>query len=180
MASPQKTILDLCSGTGAWSAPYREAGYNVISMDLPNDIRLMEKITIPVHGILAGPPCDHLASSGARWWKNKGEKALLHGLSIVDACLRMVAIYNPIFWVLENPVGRLVNFLGTPYMYFNPCDYGDTYTKKTCLWGDFNIPKANPVLPLDGSKMHLMSSTQKRERSRTPDGFARAFFKENQ
>ena len=26
-------ILDLCGGTGAWSAPYRDAGYEVIVVD---------------------------------------------------------------------------------------------------------------------------------------------------
>ena len=34
-----KIILDLCGGTGAWSDPYREAGYDVRLVTLPdNDI----------------------------------------------------------------------------------------------------------------------------------------------
>jgi len=31
----QKVILDLCGGTGAWSKPYKEAGYEVIVLTLP-------------------------------------------------------------------------------------------------------------------------------------------------
>lgn len=35
-----KVILDLCGGTGAWSKPYKEAGYDVRVITLPkHDIR---------------------------------------------------------------------------------------------------------------------------------------------
>ncbi|MCK4817511.1 hypothetical protein KA005_17205, partial [bacterium] len=68
-------------------------------------------------------------------------------LSIVDACMRVIKISDPVFWALENPVGRLVHYLGKPKMYFDPCDYGDPYTKKTCLWGKFNEPAINRVDP---------------------------------
>lgn len=66
-------------------------------------------------------------------------------------------------------------------MYFNPCDYGDPYTKKTCLWGMFNIPERNPVEPIEGSKMYLICPHEKRQeqRSVTPSGFAQAFFEAN-
>jgi len=30
-----RIILDLCGGTGAWSKPYKEAGYQVINVTLP-------------------------------------------------------------------------------------------------------------------------------------------------
>jgi hypothetical protein len=77
--------------------------------------------------------------------------------------------------------GRLRNFIGPPVMYFNPCDYGDPWTKKTCLWGNFNKPKKNPVKPVEGSKIHLMSPSKDRTmlRSITPPGFAKAFYEAN-
>lgn len=31
-----KIILDLCGGTGSWSKPYREAGYDVRLITLPH------------------------------------------------------------------------------------------------------------------------------------------------
>jgi len=31
-----KIILDLCGGTGAWSKPYKEAGYDVRLITLPD------------------------------------------------------------------------------------------------------------------------------------------------
>ncbi len=150
MKTSNKIILDLCGGTGAWSKPYKNAGYDVKVITLPEqDVRLY-KPPKNVYGVLCAPPCTHLAGSGARWWKEKGKKALLESLSVVDACLRIILFSKPKFWCLENPVGRLVNYLGKPVMYFNPCDYGDPYTKKTCLWGSFNIPEKTPVKPWGG------------------------------
>lgn len=175
-------ILDLCGGTGAWSKPYTEAGYDVRIITLPDhDVRLLTLPKKDVYGVLAAPPCTHLAVSGARWWKEKGDMALLEALSIVDACLRIIYATGPTFWALENPVGRLVHYLGPPRMYFDPCDYGDPWTKKTALWGEFNIPAKNPVEPVEGSKIHLMPPSPDRAalRSITSPGFANAFFEAN-
>lgn len=177
-----RTILDLCAGTGQWSQPYVDAGYHVVRLDMENgdDVRLMRADSVgSVHGILAAPPCTEFAGSGARWWLGKGESAVLEGLSVVDACLRLVRVFAPQWWALENPVGRLVHYLGEPRMSFNPCDFGDPYTKKTLLWGEFTRPCRHPVEPTLGSLMHRMSSTWKRQRSATSPAFARAFFEAN-
>lgn len=204
-----KTILSLCDYSGIWSQPYGDAGYHVIQVDLKfgQDIRLL-KYPGNVYGILAAPPCTHFCVSGARWWEGKGEAALLEGLQLVDACLRFVAMCEPEFWVLENPAGRLRDYLGKPVMYFQPWEFGDPYTKKTCLWGKFNIPvktpcEVNPEIGKIGhvgenkrfvaedghndprkrfpSKMHLLPPSANRStlRSITPPGFAEAFFKAN-
>jgi len=176
------TILSLCDATGEWSKPYLDAGYDVIQADIQRgeDIRLMRLDDLPpVRGILAAPPCTEFASSGARWWEGKGDDALLDGLSVVDACLRIVYVTAPLWWALENPVGRLSRFLGPSECSFDPCDFGDPYVKRTHLWGRFNHPRKRPVEPTEGSKMHRMSSTWSAQRSVTPAGFARAFFEAN-
>lgn len=36
MSNGEKIILDLCGGTGAWSAPYKQAGYDVRVVTLPD------------------------------------------------------------------------------------------------------------------------------------------------
>ncbi|MCP5046563.1 MAG: DNA cytosine methyltransferase, partial [bacterium] len=138
----KRIIYDLCGGTGAWSRPYREAGYDVRVIDIKNgdDVRLLIIPKEPVYGVLAATDCTHFSNSGARWWKEKGENALLEGLSIADACIRFAMFTNPHFWVLENPVGRLVHYIGPPVFKFDPCDFGDPYTKRTYLWGKFNEP----------------------------------------
>ncbi len=153
---------------------------DIRTIEIPN--LLKELNADRVHGILAAPPCTEFAGSGARWWKDKPPEKLQDALSIVDACLRFVAIYEPEWWALESPVGRLSRWLGPPKMYFQPCDYGDPYTKKTALWGRFHPPIPHPVEATEGSKMHRVwggTDEGKRERATTPMGFARAFFDAN-
>jgi len=182
MVTPGLIILDLCGGTGAWSKPYRKSGwYDVRLITFPRDVRLY-KPPKNVYGVLAAPPCTHLGISGARWWKEKGQEALFEGLAVVDACMRIILIAKPKFWVLENPVGRLVNYLGKPKMYFQPYEYGDPWSKKTCLWGNFNVPKMDAVLCLDKNRINYMPPGPDRamRRSITPPGFAKAFFEANQ
>lgn len=172
----QKIILSLCDYSGNWPRYYSEAGYDVRCFDLPHDIRLLHRLDKPVYGILAAPPCTMFAASGNRWKRTDTE--MIDALSIVDACLRAVLIYRPKFWALENPVGKLVRYLGKPVMYFDPYEYGDPYTKRTCLWGEFNPPKKRPVVASEGSKMHTDVRDQ-RDRSLTPLGFSKAFFEAN-
>lgn len=96
---------------------------------------------------------------------------------------------RPKWWALENPVGKLVRYLGRPRMYFQPCDFGDPYTKRTCLWGNFVPPlpliigETLAVPPTEGSKMWAKyggkGMTTKNARSATPKGFAQAFFVAN-
>lgn len=187
-----RTILSLCDYSGVWSEPYAQAGYEVIRVDMAHkdgrDIRLLERLEGKrIHGILAAPPCTVFAGSGARWPRTDAQ--MIDGLSVVDACLRAVVIYQPVFWAIENPVGKLVRYLGKPSLYFNPCDFAgyadhpekEAYTKRTCLWGTFNAPIPKPVLPDLGSKMHRLPETSQRARirSQTPQGFARAFMAAN-
>ena len=182
-------ILDLCGGTGAWSRPYAEAEYDVRIIDpLVNgqDVRLFRRLDVPVHGILAAPPCTVFAGSGAKWKALRPTSEVLEGLSVVDSCIRIIRAHtsNDLkFWAVENPIGWLRDYLGPPDAYFDPCDYGDPYTKRTCLWGKFRMPERCPVEPSQGSKMHLQyggrSGKTKTMRSVTPPGFARAFFEVN-
>lgn len=185
-----RTILSLCDLSGEWPRPYREAGYNVVQVDLQagadggghGDVRLLTLPEYPVWGILAAPPCTVFANAGARWPRSEAD--MLEGLSIVDACIRLAVACRPQWWALENPVGKLRRYLGDPTLSFQPCDYGDPYTKRTLLWGDFNpsLPRT-PVDPTEGSKMHRLyggkSERTKTARSVTPAGFARAFFEAN-
>lgn len=205
-----KTILSLCDFSGTWSKPYRDAGYNVIQVDLKHggDARLIEWQKIPIHGILAAPPCTDFSGSGAQYWPAKdSDGCTVDALALVDACLRAVAIYSPEWWVLENPVGRLRRWMGPPSYSFNPCDFGgymdkgetsgelfparDAYTKKTLLWGQFKEPHKRPVDPIfltagNGDRyapQHMKtggkSERTKEIRSTTPIGFSRAFSEAN-
>ena len=57
----KKIILDLCGGTGSWSQPYKENGYDVHIITLPEHDVLGYHPPKNVHGILAAPPCDQFS-----------------------------------------------------------------------------------------------------------------------
>ena len=186
-----RIILDLCGGSGSWSRPYKEAGYDVKLITLPeHDVR--DYIPLDnVYGILAAPPCTDFSVSGAQYWKQKDKDGRTEkSLEVVHKCLAIIKKCNPVFWCLENPVGRLpklISGLGKPW-YFQPYWFGDAYTKKTGLWGQFNMPeKIHEVKPIrackQGSWLMKLGGKSKRTkelRSVTPQGFAKAFFKANQ
>lgn len=158
------------------------------------------------HGILAAPPCTDFASSGARHFAKKDASTERCGyneladntvdlhIMLVDAItllldnIEQLTGYKFSFWVFENPVGRLERLMPEMKKYrkmlFNPCDFGDPYTKKTILWGEFNADLTKTPVESTGSKMHLVSGwdkeKQKTIRSATPPGFAKAFFQANQ
>lgn len=189
MDNKDKIILDLCGGTGAWSQPYQEAGYDVRIITLPlYDVRSYEPPP-DTYGILAAPVCTDFSVSGAQYWPLKDtDGRTIESMSIVIGCLRIIGMCKSlVFWSLENPVGRLRRWMGEPILIFDPCDFGDPYTKKTLLWGRFNIPRANPVKPdrvcSQGSWIQTLggkSEKTKMLRSITPPGFSRAFFEANQ
>ena len=188
-------ILDLCGGTGAWSKPYKEAGYMVLNLTLPEvDVRLFKwdpYINLHIHGILAAPPCAEF--SYAKHFHGKGNYAhdYKEGLSIVDACLRMVVLYKPKWWALENPRNYLRKWMGLPKFVFDPWEFGDYYQKKTCIWGEFNIPIPTVAVKPEGLvKFSMLKSkeiypeyygklTRQERRAITPPGFSQAFFEAN-
>ncbi len=180
--SNARTVLSLCDYSGVWSQPYEDAGYQVVRVDIARgqDVRLLP-FPGEVHGILAAPPCTHFSRAGARLWEAKGDAALLEGLSVVDACLRLVVVCRPSWWVMENPIGRLQDYIGQPVFKFDPCDFGDPWTKRTWLWGHFAPPVAvlAPAGAVAATQGDRTTATSGRGRSTTPAGFARAFYEAN-
>lgn len=174
-----KIILHLCADKGSDSIYYSRGG-TVILVGKEQDVRKLKPIN-NIYGIIANPPCTDLAVSGARWWKNKGENKLLEALAIVDACCRQILFSDPKFWIIENPVGRLSNYIGKPRFTYQPYDYGDTYSKRTCLWGKFNMPIKSPVIPTEKDKIWKMPPSKDRSdlRSICSDKFAKAFYEFN-
>jgi len=198
------TVLSLFDYTGNWPSPYEEQGHNVVCLDLKhghdladmdcaylNDLVLDDFGSVDV--LLAAPPCTDFAASGAQYWRQKDSDGRTDAsVHLVRQALRAVEYLKPQCWAVENPVGRIDKCVPElaehgPW-YFDPCDFGDPYTKKTGLWGDFV-----PPLPLfvgrdlrvaperqcaQGSWVQKLGGSSERTkelRSATPMGFARAF-----
>jgi hypothetical protein len=184
-----KIILDLCGGTGSWSKPYLDAEYKVYNITLSEYDLLDEKtvkhcIGLNPYGILFAVECTPWANSGACWFDKRTSREIFYYSQLLVKGLRIIMESNPKFWCIENPVGKMRNFLGDPVMTFNPCDYGDAYKKRTLLWGKFNSNlKKNEVDPIIPSPFHQnlggKSARTKMLRSMTPQGFAKAFYEVN-
>lgn len=202
-----KIILDLCGGTGSWSKPYKDAGYDVRVISLPDNDVFTYEPPGGVYGILAAPTCTHfsLCRTNAKLRRN-----LERAMDLVKRCLEIIWQQQYVlsgehsklttlkFWALENPRGFLRYFLGNPPLEFSPYEFGDDYKKRTQIWGNFNIPAKTPIqctarkfdqtllenlpeLP-EGFIYNPGCGLDKRQvrRSITPAGFAQAFFKANQ
>ena len=194
-----KIILDLCGGTGAWSKPYKDNGYDVRVITLPgNDVSTYWPID-DIYGILAAPPCTMFSFARTN---AKTPRELPEAMFIVRCCMRI--IHNcqrkvlkdtqkkpPLkFWALENPKGMLEWFIGKPCYTFQPWEFGDMYKKETQLWGYFNAPiKTNTIKP-DVVKFDKLKTKEihgeyygrydrQTRRAITPQGFAQAFFESN-
>ena len=159
MGNSKKIILDLCGGTEAWSAPYKEQGYDVRLITLPDydvsavrfgkndiifygqtDTSLVENRIAykDIYGILAAPPCTMFSLA---WTTAKTPRDLDKGLELVRACLEIIWQVKPQFWAMENPKGLLRKFMGKPAFSFDASEFGCDYNKHTDLWGYFKEPR---------------------------------------
>ena len=152
----KKIILHLCADTGSDTKPYQDSDeYEVIMVGAKIGV---ENYHAPdgVYGIVANPVCLEFSTARA------GGKARnpQDGMFLVNECLRIIdeakAKGTLKFWVIENPAkGVLKQFLGEPRYSYEPWWYGSPWTKRTSLWGEFNIPerkytKWEDVPKLDG------------------------------
>jgi len=199
----ERVVVSLCDLTGVMVRPWAEAGHDCLCLDTQHsiradrvervgagsityrwaDVRSVTPADLPnPHIVFAFPPCTHLAVSGARDFARKGLRLLIDALEVVEAC-RMLCEFSGAPWMLENPVSRLSTLWRKPDHLFDPCDYGEPYTKRTCLWtgGGFVMPPKAPVPATLGSAIHVMPPSADRAnlRSATPMGFARAAFAAN-
>lgn len=194
--------------TGNMARPWVEAGYTVVLVDLQHpagvtqdgqvirigaDIRngwlppreMIDRIAF----VAAFPPCDHLAVSGARWFKGKGLRKLALAIDLfataAELCEWLGAPY-----IIENPVSTISTYWRKPDAVFHPHHFtllepDDNYTKQTCLWtgGGFVMPEScqDFTLGKPDDRIHKAAPGPERAnfRSATPMGFARAVFRAN-
>ena len=187
--------------------PWAEAGYQCWAVDIDHRIGDMEVdgINLVRHDlstpwlppfarseivfVAAFPPCDHLAVSGARWFKGKGLRALASSIELFATAAEFCEWSNARY-MIENPVSTISTYWRKPDHTFSPYQYAgfestENYTKKTCLWGGGGFIMPEPFTlegaPEPDDRIHKMPPSAERAalRSQTPRGFALAVFEAN-
>lgn len=124
--------------------------------------------------IIAHPPCTHLASSGARWFREKQmdyrqQKSCVLFMQMMLANADRVAV--------ENQVGIMSRCYRRPDQIIQPWQFGHGETKATCLWLK-NLPELVPTEIVEGREQRVWkmppSADRAKERSKTYPGIAKA------
>lgn len=144
-------VLVACEFSGIVREAFRKRGHDAWSCDLlPTDgdpqYHYQEDVFItfergPWDLIIAHPPCDHLAVSGARWFPEKRadgrqQAGIDFFMAMINAPVPRVAV--------ENPVGIMSRLYRKPDQIIQPYEYGHPESKKTCLWLK-GLPKLVPT-----------------------------------
>ncbi len=97
--------------------------------------------------IIGFPPCTYMTNGGAvRMYPKKGEIDLIRYEKAMEAKEFFMAIYNaPVKHIaIENPLPMKIVGLPDRNQLIHPYQFGDPYSKKTCLWLK-NLPDLVPT-----------------------------------
>lgn len=140
-------VLVACEFSGIVRDALKARGHNAWSCDLLPTERPGQHIQGDVLDILedgwdlmiAHPPCQHLAVSGARWFKDKvveQRDAVVFFLHLAECSIPKIAV--------ENPVGVMSRHFRKPDQIIHPWEFGHQEEKTTCLWLK-KLPKLVPT-----------------------------------
>jgi len=145
-------ILIACEESQVVTNEFRKLGHKAWSCDIlptsgehpewhvQGDVRQMFGPDWEWDAIIAFPPCTHLSSSGARWWKEKRadgrqQEAVEFFMMFVDSAK---------YWAIENPIGYMSTAYRKPDQIIQPWQFGHRESKSTCLWLG-NLPPLKPT-----------------------------------
>lgn len=109
------------------------------------------------------PPCTHLATSGARWFKDKVQEQQ-EAIELVQDLLKA-----PIPHIaLENPISILSTYIRKPDQIVQPWMFGHGEVKATCFWLK-NLPLLRETKIVSGgdNRIHMMPDTKDRGQKRS-------------
>ena len=148
-------ILIACEESQTVCKAFRELGHEAYSCDIlpcsgghpewhiqDDVLPLLEK---EWDMIIAFPPCTHLAVSGAAHFAKKiadgrQQQGIDFFMNFANAKCDKIAI--------ENPVGIMSSKWRKPDQVIQPYEYGEPFSKKTCLWLK-GLPKLIPTKIVD-------------------------------
>ena len=152
-------VLELFSGTGSVGKCCKELGLNVVSVDLESKFNPTHLCNImdfdykqyPVGYfdiVWGSPPCTEYSKLQDSWIgrKKKGilfteeirEENMIEADKLVLKTLEIINYFNPHYWFIENPLGRMKDreIMKDKFYhivdYCMYCDWG--YRKRTCIW----------------------------------------------
>ena len=194
-------ILLACEESQTVTKAFRALGHEAYSCDIlpasggytqwhiQNDV--VEVLKDQWDMIIAFPPCTHLASSGAAWFEAK--RADGRQQQAID--FFMIFANHPCEKIaIENPVGIISSYYRKPNQIIQPWQFGDSYSKRTCLWLK-GLPNLVPTDVVDPGEMvtfdsgrtmpkwyadawKLSSGDRSKARSKTFPGIAEAMAKQ--
>ena len=175
-------VLIACEYSGKVRDAFLGQGHDAMSCDIiasstpgPHyEGNVMDIIHDDWDMMIGFPPCTHLASSGARWFREKvadgrQQEGIDFFMALANAPIDKIA--------LENPIGIMSTRYRKPDQIIQPWMHGHGETKATCLWLK-GLPLLKPTDIVEGRepRMWKLPPTKDRAkiRSETYDGIAKA------
>ena len=182
-------ILIACEYSGRVRDAFADYGHDVVSCDLlpcegrkdlshyQGDVR--DLLFESWDAVIAFPPCTHLASSGARWFKEKrADGRQQEGIDFFNLFTNLDHVKCT---CIENPVGIMSTHYRKPDQIIQPWQFGHPETKATCLWLK-NLPKLVPTDIVEGREQRIWKLPPSEERAKlrslTYQGIANAMAKQ--
>ena len=150
-------ILLACEESQTVTREFRALGHEAYSCDiLPTSgdkpewhiqADVLEVLKDQWDMIIGFPPCTYMTNGGAvRMYPKKGQIDLNRYEKAMQAKAFFMAIYNASakHIAIENPVPMKIIGLPERNQIVQPYEFGDPYSKKTCLWLK-NLPKLVPT-----------------------------------
>ena len=186
-------ILVACEESQEVCKAFRARGHEAYSCDilppsggkpewhLQCDVR--EVLDKDLDMVIAHPPCDHLAASGARWFKQKiADGRQQQG---IDFFMLFTKLDHVPKVAIENPIGIMSTKYRKPDQIIQPWMFGHPEKKATCLWlkglpllkETDNVKNKMDIMPKkEIQRIYYMPQSKNRSkmRSKTYTGIAKA------
>lgn len=133
-------VLVACEFSGVVRDAFAARGHDAVSCDIVQSISFGRHIQRDVLEILdmgwdlmiAHPPCTYLTNAAATWNKLRPERAAKTQEAKDFAQMLWEAPIPKI--CIENPLGSLGSVIGKHTQMIQPYEFGDNFSKRTCLW----------------------------------------------
>lgn len=180
-------VLIACEESQRVCTAFRDLGFNAYSCDLiPTSgdypqYHIQGNATQIIksglwHIVIAHPPCTYLSNAGAcRLYPKKG----VLNVERYKKGLQAVEFFNVFvnakikYKAIENPIPSKIFGLPPYTQTIQPYEYGEPWSKKTCLWL-YNLPPLKPTNIVDDYKPFVSCGTSKNKGNREKAGFSRA------